>query len=140
MMAVETAEQSARRVLISHADCPDRSGWITGITDYLAPHSVGVRRVFTGREAIDFVERGGIDVAVLSTELPAMDGLNVLRIIRSIDDRLPCVMVTGDASKRTLQRALELQAYSVLTQPVDLLALTRVMAGLFRKCFHVELE
>ncbi len=39
-----------------------------------------------------------------------------------------------------LQRALELGAYSVVTMPVDLASLRRVMAGLFRRCFDWELE
>jgi CheY-like chemotaxis protein len=99
-----------------------------------------VRRAYTGRETIGLVERSEIDAAILSVEMPQMDGLNVLRIIRSIDAELPCVMLTADASKRTLQRALELGAYSVVTQPVDPVALWRVMAGLFRRCFEWELE
>lgn len=140
MMAWGTVGRSARRVLISHGDRSVEGDWICGITGYFAPRHVGVCRAYTGRQAIGFVERGGIDAAILSTKLPQMDGLSVLEIIRSIDTGLPCVVVTTDASKRTLQRALELQAYTVITQPVDLAALRRVMAGLFRRRFHCELD
>ncbi|HUU85442.1 MAG TPA: response regulator [Phycisphaerae bacterium] len=114
--------------------------WVRGITGYFEPRHVGVCRAYTGREAIGFVEEGGIDAAILSTDLPRMDGLSVLRIIRSIDNAIPCVVVTADASKRILQRALELQAYTVLTKPVDLAALRRVMVGLFRKRLRWELD
>jgi len=129
-----------RRLLISHADRAVGGEWITGLTDYFQPYPIEVRRAFTGREAIGLVEHGGIDAAILSVELPQMDGLNVLRIIRSIDAELPCVMLTAEASKRILQRSLELGAYSVVTLPVDLAALKRVLAGLFRRCFEWQLE
>ena len=140
MMAIDTFRPPGRRVLISHGERSVEGDWVGGIAGYLKPRHVNVYRAYTGPEAIGFVERGGIDAAILSTDLPRMDGLSVLRIIRSIDVGLPCVVVTADASKRTLQRALELQAYTVITQPVNLAALTRVMAGLFRKRFQCELD
>ncbi|MHC4610393.1 MAG: response regulator transcription factor, partial [Planctomycetota bacterium] len=130
----------SRRLLISYAPRALEGDWITGLSRHFQPYPLEVRRAYTGRETIGLVERSEIDAAILSVELPQMDGLNVLRIIRSIDAELPCVMLTADASKRTLQRALELGAYSVVTQPVDPVALWRVMAGLFRRCFEWELE
>ena len=140
MMAIETSRPAVRQVLISHGQRSLEGDWVGGITGYLEPRRVNVCRAYTGPEAIGFVERGGIDAAILSTDPPRTDGLGVLRIIRSIDVGLPCVVVTADASKRTLQRALELQAYTVITQPVNLVALTRVMAGLFRKRLQCELD
>jgi DNA-binding response OmpR family regulator len=140
MMAIEAARPWIRQLLVSHGEEPDDSDWVGGLTSYLEPRRVGVHRAFTGQQTIGLVKRGGIDAAVLSCQLPRMDGLSVLRIIRSIDADLPCVMVTADASKRTLQRALELQAYTVLTRPVNLTALTRVLAGLFRNRFDCRLD
>ncbi len=140
MMAKGAAQSSVRRVLISHGGRSAAGDWVGGITGYLGPRRVGVCRAYTDVEAVGFVERGGIDAAILSADPPRMDGLSVLRIIRSIDVSLPCVMVLGDASKRTLQRALELQAYTVLPQPVKLEVLTRVMVELFRKRFDCELD
>jgi len=138
-LLTRAAEDSVRRVLISHPGRDSRE-WVAGIAGFLEPRRVEVRQVFTGSEAIGLVERGGVDAAILSTELPRMAGWSVLRIIRSLDARLPCVMITDDASKRTLQQALDLRAYSVVTQPVDLAALTQVVVGLFRRYFELELE
>jgi DNA-binding response OmpR family regulator len=140
MPVTETGRGPIGRVLVSDAGPVQRDDWVRSLSVYLEPRSVQVERVFTGRDAIGLVERGGIDAAILSSELPAMDGLSVLRIIRSLDSRLPCVMIVGDASKRTLQQALELQAYSVLIRPVDVAALRRVVTGLFRKYLDVELD
>ena len=140
MKVCDSALPVPKRLLISQADRAGEGEWISGLTEYLEPYPIEVRRAYTGQETIGLVEGGRIDAAILATELPRMDGLSVLRIIRSLNAELPCVMLTADASRRILQRALELGAYSVVTLPVDLASLRRVMAGLFRRCFDWELE
>ncbi|MCP4250507.1 MAG: response regulator [bacterium] len=140
MMDVQTGRSASPHVLIAHSDRLGGAEWIGGLTTYLEPHAIRVRRVYTGPDTISLIEAGQVDAAVLSIDMPRLDGLGILRTIRSIDDRLPCVMVTGDASSRTLRRALDLGAYSVVTRPVDLQAMTRVMAGLFRRCLDWELD
>ena len=140
MKVCDSALPVPKRLLISQADRAGEGEWISGLTEYLEPYPIEVRRAYTGQETIGLVEGGRIDAAILATELPRMDGLSVLRIIRSLNAELPCVMLTADASRRILQRALELGAYSVVTLPVDLASLRRVMVGLFRRCFDWELE
>ena len=140
MMDVWTGRSKGSHVLISHTDRPGGTDWIGGLTTYFEHYSIGVRQVYTGPDTISLIEAGQVDAAVLSIDMPKLDGLGILRTIRSIDDRLPCVMVTADASSRTLRRALDLGAYSVVTRPVDLQAITRVMTGLFRRCLDWELD
>ncbi|MCH7812602.1 MAG: response regulator [Planctomycetes bacterium] len=140
MMDVRTGRSASSHVLISHTDRPGGTDWIRGLTTYFEPYSIRVRQVYTGPDTISLIEAGQVDAAVLSIDMPKLDGLGILRTIRSIDDRLPCVMVTADASSRTLRRALDLGAYSVVTCPVDLQAITRVMAGLFRRFLDWELD
>jgi len=110
------------------------------LTAFLRRHLVQVQRAYTGRQAVEVVDGGGVDVVVLGGDRPPMEGLSVLRIIRSIRADLPCVMVLAEVSTRSLQQALELGAYSVVRQPVDVLALQRVMARLFRRRFDWSLE
>lgn len=134
------ARRSAGRLLISRVAGGPEADWVAGITSFLEARSVEVERAHTGRQAIDLVERGGIDAAILSAWTPRVDGLSLLRIIRSRDAGLPCVVVTTEVSKGTLQQALTLGAYSVVTEPVDLAALTRVTAGMFGKRSEWELD
>ena len=47
------------------------------------------------------------------------DGLTVLRLIRTIDAGLPCVLVSRQTGRRLLQDALSLAAFSVVRSPVD---------------------
>ena len=75
----------------------------------------------------------------MALEWPRMDGLAVLRIIRSVDANLPCVLVAPAAPKRLLEQALGLDAYSVLTTPVDTTIMRSVVARIFHKFFQCDL-
>jgi DNA-binding response OmpR family regulator len=130
----EVQPSELRRVLISHVGRPG-GGWVDEITGFLTPRSVRVERSYTAPQTVGLIERGGIDVAILSDDLPEVRGLRLLDVVRSIDAQLPCVMVVRGSSQHSLHRALELQAYSVLNQPVSIASLRRVLTGLFRSRF-----
>lgn len=57
--------------------------------------------------------------AVLVADERDIDGLSLLRIIRGIDEVLPCWLVTEMATRQTLQMALSLRAMSVFVSPFD---------------------
>ena len=87
-------------------------------------------RAHSGPDTIRRVEEGGLTAAILVEDQRQIDGLSLLRIIRSFDLTLPCWLVTENATRRTLEVALALRAISVLTHPVDLTELTRELERL----------
>ncbi len=109
-----------------------------GLSGWLEPNGIAVHRASSGRQAIEIVERGQAQLAVVGMDLPRMDGLSVLRIIRSIDRQLPCVVVAGQPSGRVFQQALELEAYSVIAEPVDAGLLVELVARIYRKFYDRE--
>lgn len=113
-------------------------GWVDGLSGWLEPNGIAVHRASSGRQAIDIVERGQAQIAVVGMDLPRMDGLSVLRIIRSIDQRLPCVLVAGQPSGHVFQQALELEAYSVIAEPVDPGLLVDLVIRIYRKFYDRE--
>ena len=52
----------------------------------------------TGPQAIERVQRGGIDVVVLDIAMPGMDGVEVLGRILALDRRLPVILNTAYSS------------------------------------------
>ena len=113
-------------------------GWAEGLSGWLEPNGIAVHRASSGRQAIEIVERGQAQLAVVGMDLPRMDGLSVLRIIRSIDRQLPCVLVAGQPSGHLFQQALELEAYSVIAEPVDAGLLVELVARIYRKFYDRE--
>ena len=70
-----------------------------------------------GPGALAIVAAGGIDLVLLDLRLPAMDGLEILKHIRSKDARLPVIMITGFGDPVLLEEAKRLGADKCLAKP-----------------------
>ncbi len=89
-----------------------------------------VDAVYNGRDALDYLENGGYDGAVLDIMMPKMDGLTVLRHIRDEGMTLPVLMLTAKAEIDDRVTGLDSGADDYLTKPFDskeLLARIRAM-------------
>jgi two-component system response regulator HydG len=77
--------------------------------------------------ALEHVARLPVDVALIDLRLPGMDGLELLKRLRAIDDALPVVMLTGHGAVREAVEAMRHGAHDFLTKPVSLEALERIL-------------
>jgi len=83
-------------------------------------------RVDSTRELLEVVESGLAHAAVLDEEADQdLDALQMLRLIRRLDQIFPVVIVTRRTDRRLMEDALRLAAFSVLAKPVELEALLR---------------
>ena len=111
-------------MLFSHGLFCAGSRWLGEVEEGLRPSGLVVCRAHSGPDTIRRVEQGGLGAAVLIADRTQIDGLSILRVIRSIDAELPCWLVTPEATRQLLEAALSLQVTSVLTQPVEVNRLT----------------
>jgi len=74
------------------------------------------------------IEAGTFDVIVSDIRMPNMDGLALLRAIRSLDLDMPVVFLTGSPAIETAVEALERGAFRYLMKPIDSAELIRVIA------------
>jgi two-component system, response regulator PdtaR len=51
--------------------------------------------------------------------MPTLTGLDTLMLMRQINELLPCILVTADATERLIRQALSAHAYSVIPKPVS---------------------
>ena len=84
-----------------------------------------------GPTAMAFLERERVDLVLLDIMMPEMDGLEVLRRLKSRRPELPVVMVTASTSLEHAIGSLREGADDFLRKPVDLeelaLCVTRVL-------------
>lgn len=113
----------------------------------LEPHGFTIHRVESGDEAIWLVKQRPIDAAVLDQDLPDMSGMAVMRMLRTLDQLMPIILVGRPAGssdqEHLLRSALELEAFSVLAQPVDLEVVLGQMARVFERFvrnLHMDLQ
>jgi two-component system sensor histidine kinase RpfC len=94
--------------------------------------SVECRFASSGAEALELVQSVRPDMLILDIQMPGMSGLDVIREYKrrtSTVDRVPVVIITGDATADIRRECDELGVLSFLTKPVDLGQLYNVLAG-----------
>jgi DNA-binding NtrC family response regulator len=73
-----------------------------------------------GSEAIKKVEVDAFDLILLDQKMPDIDGLQVLKEIKRIDDRVSIIMMTAYGSIESSVEAMKLGAYDYILKPYEL--------------------
>ena len=70
-----------------------------------------------GEEALQIIETNKIDVVVSDLVMPEMDGMELLKRVKSRKGDLPFLMITGHPTIETAVEAIKKGAYDYLTKP-----------------------
>jgi two-component system, OmpR family, response regulator CpxR len=70
---------------------------------------------------------------VLDLKMPGIDGLEVLRRVKTEHPNVEVIVLTGHGSKEIERECLEIGACAYLEKPVDIDTLTRTMKEAYRK-------
>jgi two-component system nitrogen regulation response regulator GlnG len=85
----------------------------------------------TGAEGVAIVERQRPDVVVLDLQLPDGSGLDFFRRIQALDPRRPVIFVTAHGTTETAIEAMKNGAFDYLVKPVNLEAMSQLLARAF---------
>lgn len=85
------------------------------------------------QEAIDYVGKNQVDLAILDIKLKKMNGIQVLEEMKKLKPELKAIMLTGYPTLETARTAIELGAGEYCVKPIDISELkekvTNVLAG-----------
>jgi CheY-like chemotaxis protein len=116
------------RILIVEDDPRDVELTLTALEEYNLANAVVVTR--DGQEALDYLYRrgqfqtrsdGNPAVMLLDLKLPKVDGLEVLKLVRS-DEHLkmiPVVVLTSSHEEKDMMRSYKLGVNAYVVKPVD---------------------
>jgi signal transduction histidine kinase/DNA-binding NarL/FixJ family response regulator len=101
--------------------------------ELLRARGMVVRLAANGQEALDSIAAQRPDLVLMDCQMPVMDGFEAMMRIRGRDAeagrrRLPIVAITANAVQRDLDRCVICGADDVLTKPVVLAGLERILA------------
>ncbi|UCG77366.1 MAG: sigma-54-dependent Fis family transcriptional regulator [Nitrospirota bacterium] len=83
----------------------------------LTPEGFDVIVVPSGREAIDRLEKEKFDLVLTDLKMPDMDGLEVLKTIKSRWPELIVIIITGYGTISTAVQAIKLGAFEYIEKP-----------------------
>ena len=95
----------------------------------LKHNNYSVDAVYNGQDALDYLETGNYDGAILDIMMPKMDGLTVLKTIRLHGNPVPVLLLTAKSEIDDRVMGLDCGADDYLTKPFsmkELLARIRV--------------
>jgi len=128
--AVAVAAGGATRVLVADDD-PQMRRLIRSV---LEREGFEILEAGDGLDALETIERGGVDLVILDLEMPRLDGFGVLEELRAQmrTAGLPVIILTAQHGESE-EKALDLGAQDYLTKPVQTRSLiARVRAVLKR--------
>ena len=108
----------------------DEKSLARAVSTILTRNNYSVDVVYDGQSALDYLETGNYDGAVLDVMMPKLDGIEVLRRMRERGDSTPVLMLTAKSEIDDRVTGLDSGANDYLTKPFDmkeLLARIRAM-------------
>ena len=93
-------------------------------------NNYSVDSVYNGEDAIDYIETGVYDGAILDIMMPKIDGITVLKTIRAGGNKMPVLLLTAKSDVDDKVLGLDAGADDYLTKPFvtkELLARIRAM-------------
>jgi DNA-binding NtrC family response regulator len=87
------------------------------LSNFLSGRGCAVRTVTDGRAAVDALRAEAYDVALLDIVMPELDGLEVLKQVRTEADPPEVIIITGNGTIETAISAMKLGAYDYMSKP-----------------------
>ena len=99
----------------------DEKPFIETLAQRLRHRGFTVDCAFSGTEAMNLLEKNDtVDVVVLDVEMPDLDGIKIVEILKKKHPLLEIIMLTGHASIHSAIEVLKFGAFDYLTKPCDL--------------------
>jgi DNA-binding NtrC family response regulator len=99
----------------------------------LTAQGLEVTAAASGQEALELLQPGAFDVALVDIRMPGMDGLATLAQMKKTDPGLEVIMLTGHASVDAAMEINRLGGYDYLLKPCPLEDLLLKIDAAFEK-------
>ena len=117
------------RVLV----CDDDKDICDYVETFLAKDGYEVKTLQDPAAVEDEVKNGDYHILVLDVMMPKLDGIEVLRRVRKIDDDIAVVMFTGYPNLESAVAAMKLDAVDYIKKPFNTDEFREVLARVIRK-------
>jgi signal transduction histidine kinase/CheY-like chemotaxis protein len=122
---LELPSYEGKKVMI----CEDNQISLLYLTKYLEKIGCTVFSADNGIDGIDIAQREQLDLVILDSHMPGMDGKAALEYIRNDlkQENLPVIVISGDTSLVECEELLQSGANDYLLKPIDFRTLSDTM-------------
>ncbi len=98
----------------------DERGIRSSLKGILEDEGYSIKTANTGEDCLKLIKWQNFDLILLDIWLPEMDGVEVLKKIKTMDENPQVVMISGHGTVETAVKATKLGAYDFLEKPLSL--------------------
>jgi len=91
-----------------------------------------------GKEALDILKDYNADVVIADIKMPQMNGLELLRCIKSDYPKTPVIVMSGYGTIESAVEAMREGAYDYVTKPIADVEIKIIIERLFNQCKLIE--
>jgi len=99
----------------------------------LSREGYAVEQADDGRQALDRLRDGGIELVLSDLKMPGMDGLELLRAARALDTGVEFIVMTAYGTVETAVDAMKVGAYDFITKPLRRVELVTTVSKALEK-------
>lgn len=111
----------------------DDKNFVRVLTNELESEGYEIQKANSGTQALEILEKDGVDVLLLDLNMPDLSGLDVLKRIRTLDLHVEVIILTGHGTVTSAVEAMKLGAYDFLTKPFEMDVLKAVIEKAYEK-------
>lgn len=98
----------------------DEKDFLETLIKRMKKRHVDAQAASSGTEALRLIRESSFDVVVLDVRMPDIDGIEVLRAIKTIAPLAEVIMLTGHACLEVAREGMSLGAFDYLMKPVNI--------------------
>lgn len=103
------------RILVADDDRGNREA----LADLLRARGFETVQAADGGEAVEIVQMTNVHLVFFDLHMPRLTGLEALQIVRQVNELLPAILMTADATREVMRQALAEKVHTVLPKPVS---------------------
>ena len=98
----------------------DEVEFASALSERLLLRKYDAKAVYSPEDALNLIRQWSPDVVLLDLQMPGMNGLEALKIIKQMDETIEVIILTGRGDESSHEQGLTGGAFEYIMKPVDI--------------------